>query len=710
MKCYTILHLHVRMCRNLPEDQESALTVQAVHSAHRDADRKENRMKLEDAAERVKELRETIERHNHSYYVLDNPTISDYDYDRLLHELIDLETEFPALAAENSPTRRVGGAALNTFAPVRHEVQMGSLQDVFDVEELRAFDTRVRETVACPVYTVEPKIDGLSVSLEYRNGQFVRGSTRGDGITGEDVSENLKTVRSIPMSLREPLPFLEVRGEVYMPRASFDRVVARQLEHEEEPFKNPRNAAAGSLRQKDSRVTAQRGLDIFVFNIQQVEGKNLSAHRESLDFLQEQGFKVIPTCKRFSEIESAIAEVERIGEARYQFPFDIDGAVIKVDSFADRELLGATSKFPRWAVAFKYPPEEKETTLRDILIQVGRTGALTPTAVFEPITLAGTTVSRAVLHNQDFINEKGVAVGDRIIVRKAGDIIPEVVAVAHHQEGAPPYQIPSTCPSCGSIAEREEGEAVLRCVNMACPAQVARNLVHFASRDAMDVDGLGPAIVHQLLDAGLVQSFADLYTLEEGQLAKLERMGKRSAKNLVNALEASKSRDLSRLLFALGIRGIGQRSAQLLAQRFGEMDGVMSATAEEIAGIEGYGEIMAQSVVDFFALEQNRRLIERLKELGLNMRCDTVPAAGTLSGKTFVLTGTLPTLSRSEAKAMIEAVGGKVSGSVSKKTGYVVAGEEAGSKLTKANELGIPVIGEDELRAMIEKGGDSLAE
>ncbi len=667
-------------------------------------------MKLEDAAERVKELRETIERHNHSYYVLDNPTISDYDYDRLLHELIDLEAEFPALAAENSPTRRVGGAALNTFAPVRHEVQMGSLQDVFDVEELRAFDTRVRETVACPVYTVEPKIDGLSVSLEYRNGQFVRGSTRGDGITGEDVSENLKTVRSIPMSLREPLPFLEVRGEVYMPRASFDRVVARQLENEEEPFKNPRNAAAGSLRQKDSRVTAQRGLDIFVFNIQQVEGKNLSAHRESLDFLQEQGFKVIPTCKRFSEIESAIAEVERIGEARYQFPFDIDGAVIKVDSFADRELLGATSKFPRWAVAFKYPPEEKETTLRDILIQVGRTGALTPTAVFEPITLAGTTVSRAVLHNQDFINEKGVAVGDRIIVRKAGDIIPEVVAVAHHQEGAPPYQIPSICPSCGSIAEREEGEAVLRCVNMACPAQVARNLVHFASRDAMDVDGLGPAIVHQLLDAGLVQSFADLYTLEEGQLAKLERMGKRSAKNLVNSLEASKSRDLSRLLFALGIRGIGQRSAQLLAQRFGEMDGVMSATAEEIAGIEGYGEIMAQSVVDFFALEQNRRLIERLKELGLNMRCDTVPAAGTLSGKTFVLTGTLPTLSRSEAKAMIEAVGGKVSGSVSKKTGYVVAGEEAGSKLTKANELGIPVIGEDELRAMIEKGGDSLAE
>lgn len=667
-------------------------------------------MKLQDAAERVKELRETIERHNHSYYVLDNPTISDYDYDRLLHELIDLEAAFPELAAENSPTRRVGGAALNTFAPVRHEVQMGSLQDVFDVEELRAFDARVREAAVSPTYTVEPKIDGLSVSLEYRDGQFVRGSTRGDGITGEDVSENLKTVRSIPMSLRDPLPFLEVRGEVYMPRSSFDRVVARQLENEEEPFKNPRNAAAGSLRQKDSRVTAQRGLDIFVFNIQQIEGKTLSGHKESLDFLREQGFKVIPTCRQFSEIEPAIAEVERIGEERYQFPFDIDGAVIKVDSFADRELLGATAKFPRWAVAFKYPPEEKETTLRDILIQVGRTGALTPTAVFEPITLAGTTVSRAVLHNQDFINEKGVAIGDRIIVRKAGDIIPEVVAVAHHQEGEPPYQIPSVCPSCGSIAEREEGEAVLRCVNMACPAQVARNLVHFASRDAMDVDGLGPAIVHQLLDAGMVQSFADLYTLEESRLAKLDRMGKRSAKNLLNALEASKNRDLSRLLFALGIRGIGQRSAQLLAQQFGDMDGVMSATAEEIAGIEGYGEIMAQSVADFFALEQNRRLIERLKELGLKMHCDTAPVSGTLSGKTFVLTGTLPTLSRSDARAMIESAGGKVSGSVSKKTGYVVAGEEAGSKLTKANELGIPVIGEDELRAMIEKGGNYIAE
>ena len=654
------------------------------------------------AENRAGELRPILERYSYEYYVLDNPSISDYDYDRLLHELLDIETEFPDLTTENSPTRRVGGMALNTFAPVRHEVQMGSLQDVFDTADIAAFDARVRETVADPVYIVEPKIDGLSVSLEYRDGAFWRGSTRGDGVTGEDVSENLKTVGSIPMTLTEKLPFLEVRGEVYMPRASFDRVVARQLENEEEPFKNPRNAAAGSLRQKDSRVTAQRGLDIFIFNIQQIEGKTLTGHKQSLDYLAALGFKVIPSYKAFTDISDAIAEIGRIGENRYDFPFDIDGAVIKVDDFTEREQLGATAKFPRWAVAFKYPPEEKPTTLREIEIRVGRTGALTPTAVFEPITLAGTTVSRAVLHNQDFINEKGIAIGDTIVVRKAGDIIPEVVSVAFHQPGAPVYRISSVCPSCGSIAEREEGEAVLRCVNMACPAQVARNLVHFASRDAMDIDGLGPAIVHQLLESGLVHSAADLYTLEKEPLAALERMGEKSAQNLLEALERSKSRDLSRLLFALGIPGIGQRSAQLLAQRFGSMDGVLAATAEEIAGIDGYGGIMAQSVADFFALGQNRALIERFRSLGLNMLCETAPAADTLAGKTFVLTGTLPSLTRSEAKEMIEAAGGKVSGSVSKKTDYVVAGEEAGGKLTKAQSLGVAVIDEAGLRALLE--------
>ncbi len=660
-------------------------------------------MDMKQAEKRAEELRRLIEKHNYSYYVLDNPSISDYEYDRLLHELIDLEAGYPQLALENSPTRRVGGAALNSFAPVRHEVQMGSLQDVFDFSELEAFDSRVRERVDKPVYIVEPKIDGLSVSLEYRDGAFVRGSTRGDGITGEDVSENLKTVRSIPMTLQggNPPAFLEVRGEVYMPRSSFEKVVARQLENEEEPFKNPRNAAAGSLRQKDSRVTASRGLDIFVFNIQQIDGEALSGHRQSLEYLKSLGFKVIPSFKPFEKIGDAIAEIKTIGEKRYDYPFDIDGAVIKVDSFADRRLLGATAKFPRWAVAFKYPPEEKSTKLLEIAVQVGRTGALTPTAVFEPITLAGTTVSRAVLHNQDFIDEKGISIGDTVVVRKAGDIIPEVVAVAEHQQGAPVYRIPEICPSCGSRAEREEGEAALRCVNLACPAQIARNLVHFASRDAMDIDGLGPAVVHQLLDTGLIQSPADLYSLAPEQLSGLERMGEKSAQNLLDALEKSKSRGLSRLVYALGIRGIGQKASQLLARRFQTMDALLAAPAEEIARIDGYGDIMAQSAADFFRLEQNRRLIDRLRALGLSMRCGDAPMGDSLAGKTFVLTGTLPTLSRSEAKEKIEAAGGKVSGSVSKKTDYVVAGEEAGSKLAKAEALGVTVIGESELLGLL---------
>lgn len=660
-------------------------------------------MELKQAEKRAEELRGIIEKYNHHYYVLDNPLISDYDYDKLLHELIDIEEAFPQLAFENSPTRRVGGKALNTFAPVRHEVQMGSLQDVFGFEELEAFDSRVREHISSPLYIVEPKIDGLSVSLEYRNGTFVRGSTRGDGITGEDVSENLKTVRSIPMTLQteNPPAFLEVRGEVFMPRSSFEKVIARQIENEEEPFKNPRNAAAGSLRQKNSRVTASRGLDIFVFNIQQINGKELSGHKESLEYLQGLGFKTIPSFKAFQKIDDAIEEIKMIGENRYNYSFDIDGAVIKVDSFTQRQQLGATAKFPRWAVAFKYPPEEKETKLLDITIQVGRTGALTPTAVFEPITLAGTTVSRAVLHNQDFINQKGISIGDTIVVRKAGEIIPEVVTVASHQEGAPIYQIPDTCPSCGSQAEREEGEAVLRCVNVACPAQIARNLVHFASRDAMDIDGLGPAVVHQLLDAQLIDSPADLYTLTSDQLSHLERMGEKSAQNLRNALEKSKSRDLSRLLYALGIPGIGQKASQLLARKFQTMDNIFEASTDEVAAIEGYGTIMAQSVVDFFQLEQNRQLIERLRTLGLNMQCEEAPADDKLAGKTFVLTGTLPTLTRSEAKAKIEAAGGKVTGSVSKKTNFVVAGEEAGSKLTKANSLGVTVMDEQHLLEML---------
>ncbi len=660
-------------------------------------------MDLQTAASRVERLREEIEKHNYNYYVLDCPTIPDYDFDMLLQELTDLEEAFPELQSDTSPTRRVGGEAKNTFAPVHHEVQMGSLQDVFDMEELQAFGQRVQESVENPVYIVEPKIDGLSVSLEYRDGIFVRGSTRGDGITGEDVTENLRTVRSIPLKLREPLPFLEVRGEVYMPRSSFDKVVARQMENEEEPFKNPRNAAAGSLRQKDSRVTATRGLDIFVFNIQQIQGKDLQGHKQSLEFLQSLGFKVVPSFKAFTKIEEAVGEVQQIGENRYSFPFDIDGAVIKVDDFSQRVVLGATSKFPKWAVAFKYPPEEKETILRAIHVQVGRTGALTPTAEFDPILLAGTTVSRAVLHNQDFINEKEIALGDTIVVRKAGDIIPEVVSVKAHC-GAPVYQLPDTCPSCGSPAERVEGEAVLRCVNMSCPAQMARGLIHYASRDAMDIDGMGPALVHQLIAGDKVHSAADLYLLDMETLAGLERMGKKSAQNLLAAIEASKSRGLPRLLYALGIRGIGQKAAQLLAYRFGTLHAVICASEEEIAAIDGFGEINAKAVKDFFNIKQNRMLTARLEQLGIDTSCEKAPETGdALKGMTFVLTGTLPNLSRSQAKALIEGAGGKVSGSVSKRTSYVVAGEESGSKLTKANELGIPILDEAGMLQMIQK-------
>ncbi len=660
-------------------------------------------MDLQTAASRVEQLREEIEKHNYNYYVLDCPTIPDYDFDMLLQELTDLEEAFPELQSDTSPTRRVGGEAKNTFAPVHHEVQMGSLQDVFDMEELQAFGQRVQESVENPVYIVEPKIDGLSVSLEYRDGIFVRGSTRGDGITGEDVTENLRTVRSIPLKLREPLPFLEVRGEVYMPRSSFDKVVARQMENEEEPFKNPRNAAAGSLRQKDSRVTATRGLDIFVFNIQQIQGKDLQGHKQSLEFLQSLGFKVVPSFKAFTKIEEAVGEVQQIGENRYSFPFDIDGAVIKVDDFSQRVVLGATSKFQKWAVAFKYPPEEKETILRAIHVQVGRTGALTPTAEFDPILLAGTTVSRAVLHNQDFINEKEIALGDTIVVRKAGDIIPEVVSVKAHC-GAPVYQLPDTCPSCGSPAERVEGEAVLRCVNMSCPAQMARGLIHYASRDAMDIDGMGPALVHQLIAGDKVHSAADLYLLDMETLAGLERMGKKSAQNLLAAIEASKSRGLPRLLYALGIRGIGQKAAQLLAYRFGTLHAVICASEEEIAAIDGFGEINAKAVKDFFNIKQNRMLTARLEQLGIDTSCEKAPETGdALKGMTFVLTGTLPNLSRSQAKALIEGAGGKVSGSVSKRTSYVVAGEESGSKLTKANELGIPILDEAGMLQMIQK-------
>lgn len=659
-------------------------------------------MDLITARELAQKLREQINYYSELYYEKDDPAISDYEFDKLMHQLIDIEEEYPQLLTPDSPTHRVGGRASNSFEQVEHVVQMGSLQDVFSDEEVVDFDRRVREVVSDPLYVVEPKIDGLSVSLEYRDGVLVRGSTRGDGFVGEDVTENIRTIRSVPLRLKRDIPFVEVRGEVYMPVASFEKVVAQQELKEEKPFKNPRNAAAGSLRQKNPKITAQRGLDIFVFNLQQIEGVQVSGHKESLDLLKELGFQVSPSYLAVDTIEKAIEEIRAIGQRRGEYSFDIDGAVVKVDSLAQREMLGATAKFPKWAVAFKYPPEEKITTLLDVEVKVGRTGALTPTAVFEPIQLAGTTVSRAVLHNQDFIDEKQIAVGDKIIVRKAGDIIPEVVAVAEHC-GNPTYQLPEYCPSCHTKVVREEGEAAIYCPNIECPAQLMRNLIHFASRNAMDIDGMGPALLEGLVNAGWVHSPADLYDLTEEQIASLERMGKKSASNLMNALEKSKQNDLSKVIFALGIPEVGEKTAAELASAFGSMEKLSWATLEQLTALDGFGEVVAQNIVSFFLEERNRVQVERLAKAGVNMESTKVKAGDTFEGKTFVLTGTLPTLKRNEAKELIESLGGKVSSSVSKKTDYVVAGEEAGSKLTKANELGITILTEEQLLQMCQK-------
>lgn len=646
-----------------------------------------------DAAARANELRATLSRHNHLYYVLDAPEIEDFEYDRLLRELEELEAAHPELVTPDSPTQRVGGEALGQFAPVRHDVPMESLQDVFSVEEVRAFDERVHAAVPDVRYAVEPKIDGLSVALEYRDGLFVRGSTRGDGVTGEDVTANLRTVRSIPLRLSRPLPFLEVRGEVFMPVAQFEKLVREQELREDKPFKNPRNAAAGSLRQKNPKITSARGLDIFVFNIQRIEGETVESHLAGHALLKELGFKVVAhtPCGTLAEVE---AEIARIGESRGRLPFGIDGAVVKADDFAARRTLGSTAKFPRWAVAFKFPPEEKRTRLLGIDINVGRTGALTPTAVLEPVLLAGSTVARASLHNEDFIREKDIRIGDIVVVRKAGDIIPEIVSVVEHG-GGEPYRMPTACPSCGAPVAREEDEAVLRCQNPDCPAQLLRHLIHFASRDAMDIEGMGPALVESLVGAGLVRSIADVYDLEADAVAGLERMGKKSAENLLTAIEKSKQAGLARLLYALGIRQVGQKAAGLIAARFGSIDRLFSATEDELCAIDEIGGIIAENAVRFFALEDTAKLVERLRAAGLDLTAHEQEAAGTrLAGQTFVLTGTLARYTRDEARRRIEALGGKVTGSVSKKTSYVVAGEEAGSKLDKAQALGVPVLDE----------------
>ncbi len=654
-----------------------------------------------DAQKRVAELTEIIEYHNNLYYNQDEPEISDFEYDMLLRELEDLEAEFPDLKLPDSPTNKVGGSAGAKFSPVTHAVVMESLHDSFSHDELRDFDRKVREVVPDVKYVVEPKFDGLSVSCEYRNGVFVRGSTRGDGTTGEDVTDNLMTIRSLPKRLKDAPEFLEVRGEVYMSFESFEALVKRQEDNEEKPAKNPRNAAAGSLRQKNAKITAERKLDIFVFNIQQVEGENLTSHEQGLKYLKKLGF---PTAfyNVYDNIEDVITQIEVIGDRRGEYDYAIDGAVVKVDDFSARELLGSTAKYPKWAEAYKYPPEEKPTKLLDIEINVGRTGVLTPVGIFEPVLLAGTTVSRATLHNRDFIVERGINIGDTVLIRKAGEIIPEVLSVVE-RGGAETecYQFPTVCPSCGSPVSQDD-EAAIRCTNTDCPAQLMRHLIHFVSRDAMDIDGLGPAVLEQLSNGGLVKSPADLYRLTAQDISALDRKAEKSANNLVAAIEKSKQNELYRLIFALGVRNIGLKAAKLLCENFVTVDDIMNAKAEDFAKIEGFGAIMAQSLENYFALESTHELIDQLKALGLEMKpSEQKQQGGVFEGKTFVLTGTLPTMKRSEAAKLIEQNGGKTSSSVSKKTSYVVAGEEAGSKLTKAQTLGIPILTEEELLAMI---------
>ena len=655
---------------------------------------------LDEVRQRVKELRGLIEYHSNAYYNADAPEIEDDEYDALMRELRELEAAFPDLRDENSPTVKVGGAASTKFAAVTHEVPMQSLQDVFDLAEVREFC----EKFPGAEFVVEKKIDGLSVSLEYTDGVLTRGSTRGDGRTGEDITENLLTIAGIPHKIPVKAALLEIRGEVYMPRQTFAALNASQEENGLKTFKNPRNAAAGSLRQKDAGITAARGLAIFVFNIQQTKGISFTTHSESLAFLRDCGFQASPdfrVCRNFEEVAAAI---EAIGEERGGLSYDTDGAVVKLNDLRQREEAGVTSKFPKWAVAFKYPPEQKETVLRDIEVTVGRTGVLTPTGVFDPVLLAGTSVSRASLHNQDYITQKDIRIGDTVVLRKAGEIIPEVVSVARHGDGQP-YLLPEICPSCGEKVFRLEDEAALRCVNPECPAQLLRNMIHFASRDAMDIEGMGPAVIEQLIAKGWVHSPADLYTLTEEQIASLDRMGQKSARNLVNATEASKSNPLWRLIFALGIRHIGETASRQLAVQFGSMKALMQAVPADFAAMEGFGEIMAESVCDYFSTSHARELVERLKELGVNMERKedegSAPASQALAGLTFVITGTLEGMTRDEAKALIVAQGGKVSGSVSKKTAYLLAGENGGSKLTKAQELGVSVISLERLREMI---------
>lgn len=650
----------------------------------------------------IKQLKDELNKYSYEYYVLDAPTVEDYEYDMKLRRLEELESQYPELKTSDSPTQRVGGEALSSFRQVTHPVPLESLQDVFSDEEMTAFIEKLIDDTGHAEFTMEPKIDGLSVALEYENGVFIRGATRGDGNVGEDVTENLKTIHSIPLKLEGAPSRLIVRGEVYMPKKVFEKLNQLREEEGQQTFANPRNAAAGSLRQLDPKVAASRKLDILVFNLQMADGVGFSTHSETLDYLKSLKFKVVDY-KLCSSAEEAVDLIRDLGNNRGELQFDIDGAVIKANSLADRAALGSTAKFPRWAAAYKYPPEIKETVVKDIVIQVGRTGVLTPKAVVEPVRLAGTTVTNATLHNQDFITEKDIRIGDSVLIRKAGEIIPEIISVVSEKrpDSAEPYHIPDRCPVCGSPVARDEDGAAVRCTGDSCPAQISRSITHFASRNAMDIEGLGSAVVDMLLDNGLISTQADLYDLDYQRVSQLEGMGEKSAENLKNAIEKSKGNDLWRLIFAFGIRQVGEKASKVLARKFRSLDALLSADESQLTAVDDVGGITAASIIEWAARPSSKALVSSLKDAGVNMLCQEEESDQSLAGKTFVLTGTLTQFTRDEATNAIEARGGKASGSVSKKTSYVVAGENAGSKLKKANDLGITVLTEDEFMVML---------
>ena len=653
--------------------------------------------------QRIAQLRQQLNEWSYQYYVLDDPTVPDYDYDMALRELEQLEAKHPETITPDSPTQRVGGEALTSFSPVHHPVPLESLQDVFSDEEMLEFVARISAGATDPVFVVEPKVDGLSIALEYENGVFVRGATRGDGQTGEDVTENLRTIKSIPMTLVGAPERLIVRGEVFMPKKVFHAINAQRELDGENLLANPRNGAAGSLRQQDPKVAAKRRLDVQIFNIQLMEGREpFESDSAALDWLESLRFKVIPR-KLCRTGEETLEQIHRMGDNREGFAFDIDGACVKLDDLAARSVFGSTAKFPRWAAAYKYPPEQKPSVVQDIVIQVGRTGVLTPKASLSPVRLAGTTVTNATLHNQDFISEKDIRIGDTVIVQKAGEIIPEIVSVVKEKRPADavPYHIPDRCPVCGAPVRRDPDGVAIRCTGAECPAQLLRTLTHFASRDAMDIEGLGPAAVEALVNAGLVKTPADLYQLKASDVEGLERMGKKSAENLIAAIERSKAQGMARLLFAFGIRQVGQKAAQVLARQFGSLDKLMEATQEELTQVNDVGGITADYLVNWFQNPQSKHLIESLRQAGVSFESTEAPVGDKLAGKTFVVTGTLEHFSRKEAEEAIQAQGGKASGSVSKQTSFVVAGEAAGSKLTKAQSLGVPVLTEEEFIALL---------